>query len=106
MAQERYLERKGERRVHNQRENAVNLTEKDDFLTVFPKNPSLALNKRKMVKESRGTIKRVIERYFVIDNLLITFFENEKDIDYKKNSKLDGSFVFVESRTDIDLTSL
>ena len=62
-----------------------------------PKNPSLALKKRKMVKESRGAIKRSIERYFLIDNLLITFFENERDTDFKKNASLDGAFVFVES---------
>jgi hypothetical protein len=43
MAQTRYLERKGEKKVHNQRENVIQLREKDDFLTVNPKLPSMAL---------------------------------------------------------------
>ena len=71
---------------------------RDDYLTVNPKNSSLALNKRKMYKESRGTIRRVIERHFVIDNMLITFYENERDIEVKNNASLDGAFVFVETR--------
>ena len=100
LAQSRYLERKGERRVHNQRENLVIMKEKDDFLTVNPKIPSLALQKRKLIKESRGTIRgRMIERFFVIDNQLIIFFENEGDQDFQKNNRLEGAYVFVESRS-------
>ena len=101
IAQARYLERKGEKRVHNQRENLVVMKEKDDFLTVNPKIPSLALNKRRLLKESRGTAMRgrILERYFVIDNTLITFFENESESDFKKNCRLDGAYVFVESRS-------
>ena len=74
----------------------------EECLTVHPKLPSLALNKRKIYKDSRGAIKRSIERWFVIDNILITFFEHEKDTDFKKNASLDGSFVFVESLEETD----
>ncbi len=77
------------------------MKEKDDFLTVNPKIPSLALNKRRLLKESRGTALRgrVLERYFVIDNTLITFFEKESDSDFMKNCRLEGAYVFVESRS-------
>jgi len=71
------------------------------MFTVFPKNPSLALKKHRMIKESRGTMRRIIERYFVIDNLYITFFENEHDTDFKKNASLDGAFVYVESKHNV-----
>ena len=101
-AQQRFLERKKERRVQNQLSNLCPLETEEDFLTVNPKNPSLALKKRKVIKESRGALKRVIERYFVIDNVLITFFEKESDTDFKKNSSLDGAFVFVESIEETD----
>ena len=97
-AQQNYIKRKGNKKtVTNQNEGLIQLKEKEDFFTVNPKNPSLALNKRKMIKEGRGAIRRLIERWFVIDNQLITFFEKENDIDFKKNSSLEGSFVFVES---------
>lgn len=102
MAQTRYLERKGEKRVHNQRENLVPLTTKEDFLSVNPRIMSLALEKRKCFKESRGAIRRVIERYFVIDNQLITFFENMRDTDFKSNASLDGAFAFLEYFADFD----
>ena len=101
MAQQRYLERKGEKRLPNQRDNIIPLREKDDFLTVNPKIPSMALKKRKMYKETRGALKRVIERYFAIDSMLITFFEKESSTDFKKNAKLEGAYVFVESLSDL-----
>jgi hypothetical protein len=46
----------------------------------------MALEKRRLLKESRGAVKRVIERHFVIDNQLITFFDQSRDIDFKKNA--------------------
>jgi hypothetical protein len=103
LAQTRYLSRKGERRVHNQRENIVPLELKTDFLTVNPRNMSLALEKRKCYKESRGTVRRIIERYFVIDNQLMTFFEKENDCDFKSNASLEGAFAFIERIEDFDV---
>jgi hypothetical protein len=32
--------------------------------------------------------------------MLITFFEKETSTDFKKNAKLEGAYVFVESRSD------
>lgn len=61
----------------------------EDFNSVDPKITSLALQKRRMLKEGRGTINRLIERYFVIDDFLITFFKSVGDIDIKKNASLD-----------------
>lgn len=101
MAQAKYLERKKEKKVTNQRENVLQLRQKDDFLTVNPKLPSMALQKRKLYKESRGAFQHVIERYFVIDNTLITFYEKENSTEFKKNAKLEGAYVFVESRSDL-----
>ena len=92
--------------MHNQRENLVSMSEKDGLLTVNPKLPSLALNKRRLIKESRSTALirgRTLERYFVIDNTLITFFEKESDTEFKKNSRLEGAYVFVESRSDFSI---
>lgn len=98
MAQERYLERKGERRVKNQRRPVVSMDKPEDLLTVYPRQTSMALQKRKLYKESRGTMARVLERHFVIDNSLITFFNYAKDANFTKNASLDGAFVFIETR--------
>jgi len=68
MAQDRYLERKGERRVRNQRRPVVSMQQPEDILTVYPRQTSMALQKRKLYKESRGAIARAIERHFVIDS--------------------------------------
>ena len=73
------------------------MTEDVDFCSVDPKNPSLALQKRRMIKESRGQLRRDIERWFVIDNFLITFFKREGDQDFKKNAPLESAFVLVET---------
>lgn len=51
----------------------------EGLYTVFPRNPNLSIKKRKILKETRGVISRVIDRYFVIDNELITYFTNDKD---------------------------
>jgi hypothetical protein len=65
----------------------------EDFMTCIPKNPSLASVKRKIIKDSRSTIKRQIDRYFVIDNFLITFYKGEFDANFHKNCSLDGAYV-------------
>ena len=59
------------------------------FHSVDPKIQSLALQKRKIIKESRGGIHRKIERYFVIDDFLITFYKSQGDVEIKKNASLD-----------------
>jgi hypothetical protein len=104
IAQSKYLERRGERRVHNQRENLLHMRDKADYLTVNPKINSLALEKRRMLKESRGAIGggRLIERYFVIDNQLIIMFNKEGDQEFQKQCRLEGAYVFVESRSQYD----
>lgn len=71
-------------------------------MTVHPPNQSLALKKRKIIKVSRGTFKRPIERYFVVNKQMITFFEKEGDKDFKKNARLEGSFAFIESINEFD----
>jgi hypothetical protein len=54
-------------------------------MTVNPKIPNLALQKRKLLKETRGVVPRVIERYFVVDDILMTYFSNEGDKTFKKH---------------------
>ena len=60
----------------------------ENLNTVFPKNPNLALKKRRVIKESRSLISRQMERFFVIDNEIVTYFKKEADVQFKKHLQL------------------
>ena len=95
-SQERYLKRKDQKKVANQKPDLISLQEEVSLYTVFPKNPNLALQKRKITKETRGIVSRVIDRYFCIDNEMITYFKKDRDVQFKKHITVENARVCVE----------
>lgn len=67
-------------------------------MTVHPKNPNFALQKRRMLKQSRGGISRTLERYFVVDDILLTYFNSEKDSNFKKHISLSDAVFLLETK--------
>ena len=81
----------------NQTENLVPLEENQDFLSVNPPSLNYAIEKRRVVKQSRNIFGKILERYMVLDNELLTYYVKDTDTKFKKNYRLEGSRVFVES---------
>ena len=54
-------------------------------MTIHPKNPHLALNKRRLIKETSGVISRVVERFFVVDDFMLIYFSNENEKNFTKH---------------------
>lgn len=87
-SQERYLERKGHKKVKNQNECVIPMEHNEDFFSVHPRYPNFALTKRKLLKDTRGALGRTLERHFLVDDELLTYYNKDKDSSFKKHASL------------------